>query len=815
MNIRHFLRTLAKQPGFTTVVILSLAIGIGATTVMYAVAHRVLLERMQVVDPDSLVLLKWKSPEFPAESLSGNVSFGEGGPESTSFSHPALLYFREHSKTLPQIVAFSSLDRLNVSTGAEAAGARGQFVSGNYYSDLGVRAALGRLIQPSDDAAGAAPVAVLSNVYWRDAYGGAGDVLGKTIRLNGKPFVIVGVEPAGFTGTLDVGAPAQVVIAASMQPVVSTKAELTDPTAWWMQFIGRRAPGVSDAAVAAEMSGLLQQYVRAHTPSLAGIERIRVTPLPGGQGLLDQRQTFRRPVLILLGAVVLVLLIACANVAGLLLARSMARRKELMVRMSVGASRATIIRQLLFESIALSLLGGLAGLALATWARRLAPLVLPQYGSDVQLNLPLDFRLFAAAFLVSVISGIVFGVLPALRATRLDLSPALRERGSTRTRAGSALIVAQVAIAVILVAGAGLFLRTVVNLASMETGFRSEGVLTFRLDPKLNGYEGERLRAFFESVQGNLQRIPGVQSVSLTSHGLLTGGSAMATLKTDLPDSKGDEHVRMNYVTPEFLPTMGIPLIAGRNLTATDRNVAVISEALAKQFFPNINPIGHRIGFEKELDYEVIGVMKNARYADVREDMPATLFLPFWPELNTFRRMTIFIRTAGDPRDLAGPARAAVRQVDPNVPLFDLRTQEQQNARALRQERTLAATTLFFGGVALALAAIGLFGLMSYLVSGRTRETGIRLALGARAADVLRSTLGQSAALLAAGSIIGLAAAIFLTRYVSGMVFGIQPADPVAISGAVLTMMAVGLAAAFFPARRASKVDPARALRIE
>lgn len=798
LHLRYFVRTLVRQPGFALTVILSLALGIGANSAMFAVAKTILLERLAVRDPESLVLLKWNAVEFPAESLSGNVSFGENGSAtSTSFSYPIYEHLARDAKTLTSLVAFASNDRINVSLSGDATIARGAMVSGNYYSALGVNAALGRTLAPGDTEG----VAMISNAYWRTRFGGARNAVGRTISVNGKPVMIVGVEPRNFFGTHDVGAAPHVI-----QPI--SGADMTNDGSWWLSIIGRRAPDATNARIAAETSVLVQQHVRE--------TKIRVEALSGARGLVDMRAGLREPVMILAGAVALVLLLACANVAGLSLARAMTRRKEIAVRMSLGASRGTLIRQLLIEGVALSLMGGVGGIALAYWIRPLVPVILPTWGAPIDVDIRLDTEVLAFTTLIAVITGIVFSLAPAVRATRIEIVP------SPRNRFGSALTVMQIALSIVMLIGCGLFLRSLVNLNAQRPGFDPEHVLTFMLDPTLNGYEGERLAQFYGAVDESIRALPRVESSAITQQTLLSGMSSMMTLYVEgRPPGGRREYALKHTVGTDFLKTMRMPVIAGRGIAATDvegaPKIALISQALARQYFPNQNPIGRRVGASKERpgDLEIVGVVADAKYTSLRDEMPATLIVPYAQNEDRVGRMGFVVRAAGDPEELIEAVRTAVRRVDPNVPLFGIATQTDQMANSLRQERALARLSTFFGLMALVLSCIGLYGLMSTIATARTRETGVRIALGARGRDIAIDVLRRSLSLVTAGVLTGVAAALALTRYVRSMVFGVEPNDPLSIAIAVVAMVVVAVAATSIPARRASRVDPIVALRAD
>lgn len=734
----------------------------------------------------------------------GSISLEEGGARSTSFSYPAYAALSQSARSVTDLVAFSGIDRLNVSAGGTPTIARGALVSGNYYRSLGVGAAAGRTLAPGDDTPAAEPVAMMSYAYWRDRFGGRASIVGSTIVLNGKPFTLIGIEPREFKGTLDVGTAPQIIVPIHAQNALFGSTDIGNPDSWWLQLIGRRR--ATDTAVAAELSVLLQQQVG---------KPIRVQTLPGGRGLSETRAALRQPVLILGGAVTLVLLIACTNVAGLLLARAYARRKEIAVRMSLGASRGMLIRQLLTESIALALLGGAAGLVLAWWIRPLVPAILP--GMPLEIDIPLDANALLFTTAICVITGLVFGLVPALRATTVEVA------ATPRNRVGNALMVAQIALSLVLLIGCGLFLRSLMTLQSVHAGFNPERLLLFRLDPTLNGYEGTRLTHFYDEVLRRIRLIPGVQKAAATKFTLISGRAAMATFFVDgrPADEKQREYVNLHMAGPEFLDVMGIPLLLGRMFTDADREnapkVALISQSTALKYFGNANPVGRRFGFRKETadEFEIIGIAANARYESIKGEMPMVIYVPWRQHFERIGALSFAVRATGDPEALIASVRGAVQRIDPNVPMFEVMTQTEQIASSMRHERSMATLTTFFGGVALILSCIGLYGLMSYIATRRTREMGVRIALGAEERHIARDVLGRAFTLVGAGVAIGVGGAFVLTRYVRSMLFGVELNDPLSIVMAVAAMLVVTIAASWIPARRASRIDPVAALRTE
>ncbi len=537
-------------------------------------------------------------------------------------------------------------------------------------------------------------------------------------------------------------------------------------------------------------------------------ERTKVpelAPTSASHGIYDFDANARSTATLLSGVVIAVLLIVCANVANLLLSRATSRRKEISVRLSMGASRSRLIRQLLTESVWLSALGGLLGLAVAYWLRGLLP-----FGATA----PLDWRVFAFVFGLSVFTGMLFGLVPAFRATRVDLASAMKSESRSvaggRSWLSMGLLVVQVALSVVLVIGAGLFVRTLQNLRHVDVGFNPNNLLLFAVDPSLNGYDADRTANFYADLQQTLKALPGVRSSALTRVAFLSGGRSSSSIH--LQNGSGPNSVHMMQVSPEFFTTLEMPIMRGRGFTDRDTQtspkVVVISETAAKKYFPQEDPIGRRVGFSPETssEYEVVGIVRDVRYASVRDEPPPTLFQAAGQ--GPMRRMIAVVRTAGDPSQLIEPVRAGVRRLDPNLPITNVATQTEQVERRFAQDRLFATALSFFGGLALLLAAIGLFGLMSYNVGRRSQEIGIRMALGAGRLDVIRMVLNESLLLVAVGVVLGLGAAYWLGRLVATFLFGLAPTDAATIAAAVALILVVSSLAAFLPARRASRVDP-------
>ncbi len=820
-DIRFGIRMLLRSPVFTAVAVLSLALGIGANTAIFSLINAVMLERLPVQNPDQLVLLRWTSGKhFPAKSLSGNLSMREGFSTSTSFSYPAFEQLRERNDVCTDVFAFASLERLNVSIEGEAELASGMMVSGEYYAGLGVPAILGRTITVEDNSPAAGePVAVISYAYWQRRFSRDETVLGKNIYLNGTPFTIIGVTPKGFNGTLQVGSSPEIIIPLATQPQIERdRSQLGEMNYWWVQVMGRLKPGVTRQQARGSLDATFQQTIAQARPSLEEEPDPTQLEVSSGSGGLNESRTEMSAMLwILMGVVGLVLAIACINLANLLLARAASRQREIGVRLALGASRLRLIRQLLTESLLLAALGGVLGLLLVYWSKGLLLTLLPTQ-SPLTLNLNPDFRTLAFTAGVAVLTGLLFGLAPALRATRVDVMTTIKDNAGTASRARSRLskllLVAQVALSLLLLIGAGLFVRTLRNLERVDLGFNRENVLLFRVDPTLNGYKEKRLASLYQQMLERIETVPGVRSVSLSSHPLISNSANIRSL-----DEK--TYVYVQQVSPNFLETMEIPLAAGRNLRPQDDEnapkVMLVNQTLARLLFPDEDAVGkhYKLGGAKGTDYEIVGVARDAKHSNVRDQVPPTMYAPYAQNLKGLRQMSFEVRTAADPTAMAAAIRHAVQEVDSNIPLFNLKTQSEQVNETLAQERLFARLSSFFGVLALLLASIGLYGLMSYSVARRTHEIGIRMALGAQPGNVRWLVLREMLSMVVIGVAIGLPAAYAATKVISSMLFGLTATDPLTIATATLFLIGVSAIAGYLPARRASRVDPLVALRYE
>jgi predicted permease len=838
-DLRFGVRMLLKQPAFTLIAVLSLALGIGANTAIFSLVDAVLLRNLPVRDPAALVQFKWAAGVRFRVRYDGRHNREElpGLRVATSFTHATFEQLGAQQQTLSDLFAFAPVEQLNVNVNGQADIAAGQVVTGNYFSALGVTPLLGRTLAPSDDRADAPAAAVLSHHYWRRRFGGDPSVIGKQININNVAFTVVGVTPPVFNGTQGSGQAPDVTIALAQEPLVrGDTSALRSQALWWLLVMGRMKPGVSREQVQAELAAVFQQRALAerNTPPTSGqaatpapAEMPRLLIAPGRQGDTDWGRLYARPLYLLAAAAGLVLLIACANVATLLLARATARQKEIAVRLALGAGRGRLLRQLLTESWLLALAGGLLGVLLASWGRDLL-LKLRFPGQELPgLQTGVDWRVLGFTLAAALLTGLLFGLAPAWQATRVNLTPALKDtgRGSglhSRSRLSRMLVVAQVALSLLLLVGAGLFIRTLRNLQQVETGFAAQNLLLFRVDPRLSGHQGEQINALYQRLFARLEAVPGVQAVTFSRHPLLSGSRGIRPFfvarQNSAPADPLGAHVHI--VRANFLETMNVPVQLGRGLREQDDarapKAAVINQTLARRLFPDQNPIGQRFGFSAETasQIEIVGVARDAKYDSLRDDAPPTVYVP-WLQESRVGQMNFEVRAAGDPTVMLSAIRQAVREVDGNLPLFDVKTQVEQAAEAMAQERLFAALLSFFGLLALVLAALGLYGVIAHSVAQRTPEIGIRVALGAQSRDVLRLVIGQGMRLVAPGVLLGLASAYGATRWIASFLYGVPAVDWPTYSLIAALLMAVALLACWIPARRATKVDPLVALRSE
>jgi predicted permease len=823
-DIRHAIRGLRKTPGFLAIVILTLGLGIGANAAIFSLMDQILLRPLAVHDPASLVL------------LDGPGAFMGRTMNEMTFSYPMYKDFRDRNDVFAGVLARFPLALTAVWRGVSER-ANGDLVSGNYFDVLGVQPALGRLFNASDDRTpGGHPVAVLSYGYWQRQFGGDPLVLNQTITVNGHPLTIVGVADRRFTG-IQIGRSVDIMVPLMMKAQMTpTWNDLDNRRSRWLNLMARLKPGVSRTQAAAAMNVIYRQINEQEIneiPNASESFRKRFTSkhldvLPGQKGLSDLRREFSTPLIVLMSMVGVVLLISCANVANLLLARTTARQKEISLRLALGANRGRIVRQQFVESGLLAVAGTFFGLLLAWWTGAMLISALPGDPATRTLRADLDLRVTAFALAVGALTALAFGIVPALQATRTTVTSALKEDsgnvsgGGRQTRLRRGLVIAQVALSMLLLAGAGLFARSLYNLRTLDAGFRVDDLYAFSIDPSLSGYEGDRLTTLYQRLQQELTAVPGVHSVSMSETGALAGNDWQMTIRVDGYQAKEGEDMNpsVDGVGPRYFETMGIPLVSGREFTERDvkgaPRVAIINETMAKYFFDGSSPIGRRFGFGRgtATDVEIVGVAKDVRSLELRDRAPRFIYTPYAQD-ESVTQLTYYVRAAQDARPTATALRQAVQRIDANLPIFDMKSMQVQVDESLFVERMVAVLSVAFGALATLLAAIGLYGVMSYAVTRRTREIGIRMALGAERTRVLWLVLKEVAVMAAIGIVGGLAAAFWLTRQVQAQLFGLAPNDPATLASAASLLALIALAAGYFPARRATTIDPLVSLRTE
>jgi predicted permease len=813
-DLRYALRGLRNSPGFAVVAILSLALGIGANTAIFTLIDAVMLRSLPVQHPEELI----------------HVEIGKSGPDVTN---PIWEELRDHQSVFSGVMSWG-YQPLNTNVRGESRFVGNTYVSGSYFSTLGVGPALGRVLAPRDDHRGCAPVAVLSHAFWQKEYGGAPTAVGKNISLEGHSFEIVGVSRSGFSG-LDVGQSVDVFTPLCSEAVMrGADSTLDQRSNWWLSVIGRAKDGMTAAQAQARLEVLSPEVFNATVPSFWPAEgqkmyrEYKFTAANAASGLSEARQKYGDALWMMMAAVGLVLLIACANVANLQLARAAARQREMAVRTALGAGRGRLIRQSLAESLLLSFLGATLGLLFAQWGSRLLTALLSNSHNKFVLDLAPDARILAFTAVSGTLTGVLFGLVPALRSSRVAPNAAMKAQGRgasdgpSRMLLSKSLVVAQVALSMILVAGAGLMLATFRNLTSLDPGFRADGVLLVNSNLSHTNLPKEQQEGLRQDILRRLRAIPGVRSASFSMLTPVSGGGWSNEIKVDAQEKRpGREAMSFfNGLSDGYVETMGTVMVAGRDFTPRDTTgVAIVNEAMAKRFFGNTNPIGHTFspsgGRSWDPPCEIIGIVRNAKYRNLRSDAPATAYIPLaQADIPGVRPVAFEIRVGGSLATIIPSIKEAVSAANPSVTIEIIPFTEQL-AASLTEEKMLATLSSFFGGLALLLAAIGLYGVLSYNVARRRNEIGIRMALGAEQARVLRMVLGEASWLAFIGLGLGIAGTLAATQVVKSFLYGLQPDDPPTLASAAAMLAAVGGLAAYLPARRAARVDPMTALRDE
>jgi predicted permease len=828
-DLRYGLRMLRHSPGFSTVAVLSLALGIGANTAIFSLLNAVMLRELPVESPGQLVLLGTgrsggSIDEFAATDLYSYPFYRELRRTNQVFSDVSAVFSVMFEKVHGAVGGSPNLEPMNV-----------QMVSGAYFPMLGVRPILGRAFsEAEDEPAGGHPVAVVSYSWWARRFGRDAGILGKTVTLGSTVYTIVGVAPREFFGTT-VGQSPDLWIPLSMEKQASPGWNGLDDK--WFQslyILGRLKLGVSREQAEANVNLLARQIWHEHAgPVLSKeqqqtLEHAYVKLTPAARGLSRLRFEYSLPLQILMAVVGLVLLIACANIANLLLARATARQREIAVRMAMGAGRARLIRQMLTESLVVAFLGGGLGILFAAWAGG-ALLAMVSAGSEpLPLSVAPDARVLAFTLLVSLATALLFGTAPALRATRINLSPGLKERTgvmsvASRSPLAKVLIVSQVALSLVLLIGAGLFLHTLVKLAGVEKGFNKENVLLFGIDPSAVGYkEDSRLVSLYQQIEQRVSAVPGVRAASISFFTFNQGAWDDPVLVQGRGPLSGiNNDVIHNVVGPAYFSAMGIPALVGRVFsdhdTATSPKVAVINETMARQFFPGGSPIGRRFGIgddpKHSADIEVVGVVKDAKYQSLRERLWPAAYYPYTQRVGYYYDFEV--RYAGNPQTIIAAVRRAIGEVDRSLPVSYQGTLAQQVEQSITSQTLIAQLSSFFGLLAVFLAGVGIYGVMSYAVTRRTNEIGVRMALGAGPLKVLWMVMRESLVLVAMGLVMGLGLALAAERLVKKLLFGLAPTDPLSLAGGAVLLLAIAALAGYLPARKASQVDPMVALRYE
>ena len=828
--LRYTVRTLLKSPSFTLVAILSLAFGIGANTAIFTLLDQVLLRSLPVQAPEQLTLL-----HFTGGDEGSLRSRDEGG---LYFSYPMYRDLRDRNTVFSGMIATLYYE-IAANWHGQTEHATSELVSGNYFELLGVRPALGRVFQQSDDVAPEAnPVAVLSFGYWQRRFGGDPTVLNQTIRLNDHPFTVVGVAARGFRSVVVGDAPdifAPMMMKAQITPGWN---DLDDRRSRWLNIVARLKPGVAAKQAEAAMNPLWYSLREMELGQMHNLpQRLRteflkthLSLLDGANGLSPLRNQFSKALVALMAMVGLVLLIACANVANLLLARGASRQREMAIRFALGASRLQVMRQLVVESVVLAAAGGALGILLASWVAALLLRALPaETGLPLAFSSTPDLRTLGFTIAISAVTGILFGLAPAFQTTHSGIAAALKDQagsvagGGGQARFRKVLVAAQTGLSLLLMVGAGLFARSLYNLKNQDLGFRPDHLLAFEIDPKLNGYASAQILSLYDRLLGQLGSEPGVRAVTCSRMGLIAESNSGSNITVAGYQAKEGEDMNPNFdqVCPGYLSVAGIPLLAGREFTASDGpgalKVAIVNEKFAHYFFGNENAVGRWFGIgggNVKLDIQIVGVAKDGKYSSVKQVTPRFVYLPYRQSQDP-GGMTFYVRTVQDPTLASGVARRDVQRLDPNLPVNNLQSMDQLISDNIWLDRVVAALSMGFGLLATLLAAIGLYGVLAFMVARRTREIGIRLAVGASPATIVRLVMAEVALVAGTGILVAIPLSLALTRYLKSQLFGLSSTDPWTFAGAALFLALIGVVAAYFPARRAMRIDPVRALRWE
>ena len=838
-DIRYAFRTMAANPLFTATAALSLALGMGANTAIYSFMDAILLRSLPVAHPEQLAIVSWHSPRRSGvvRSINGSARrYGKGGTASPDFPYRAYETLRSDKQFFSTLFAYTYAQSYNVIVDGQAESVAGLFVSGNYFSGLGVPPAAGRLLDDDDDRSGAVPPIVLSYSYWQRRFNANPAVVGKSILINKLAFTVAGVSASGFFGVDPQTSPSFFLPIHAMPVLASNPADeersrFLDDHYYWVEMMGRLRPAVGIAPAQAALRAQFAAFAAgtAATPKDAEVLP-EVSLEPGGAGLDSLRNQYSKPLYVLMTMVGLILAIACANLANLLLARASARRREIAVRLSLGAGRWRIVRQMLTESVLLSVAGGALGLLVAFAGIQFITWLLANGRAGFTLRATLDWPVLGFAFALALVAGMLFGLAPAIQATRVDFTPALKESRSHgagapghrfRPRLGHFLIVAQIAVSLLLVIGASLFVRTLSNLHSIDVGFNRENLLLVNINGRQAGYREAALARFYSGLLDRFREIPGLRAASASSIPLVAQYvNSLSVLIPGRTPQPGDPSADILNVEPAFLATMQIPVLLGRDLQAGDLAspyVAVINQKFASIYFGGEDPIGRQFSLGKATNplFSIVGVARAAHYNSLQETDQPVIYIPYTQNPGGIGGLFFELRTAGDPFGAVAAVRRIVHDASPSVSITEVSTQAQRMDQTISQERTFANLGTCFAMLALLIACVGLYGAMAYTVARRTGEIGIRMALGAQRPKIIWMVLREVLALTTVGLLAGYGAARFTTHFVESFLYGMKANDPLAIGAAMGILLAAAVAAGYAPAWRASRIDPASALRNE